>query len=133
MHRSQHRQAQHEHDDIGRPPRQAERVVKGTMRDAQAGQEKDEGGGQRQRIRLVLGQDQRSDEPRRREQQFARGIGRRHRREIAPVDLVKLRSRRRVDVRPAHLFPKPVQQEHAMGRSAAGQLRTETGRIADRC
>ena len=88
MHRPQHCQAEDEHDQIGRPPRQPERVMKRAVHDAQPRQEEDERGDQRQRIQPLFGENQRSDKPGQRQQQFAHGIPGCGRREIAPVDLV---------------------------------------------
>jgi hypothetical protein len=102
MHRAEHHQAEPEHDQIGRAARQPQRVVKGAVHDAQSRQEEDKGGGQRQRIELLRGKDQRPQKPRGGQQQFANRVGRRRRRQIAPLDRVWPRIGLRAVYRAAH-------------------------------
>jgi hypothetical protein len=84
VHQAQHQDAERHHHPLGRPARQAERVVIGAVHDAQSGQEEQEGHRQGRRIKLGVRQRQRQGrKPGRGSNNFCR-CSRWECREIAP-------------------------------------------------
>ena len=63
MHRSEHQHAQDQQDNVGHSPPQPDRVVATAVVEPQAGQEKDKGKRQRERVETISGENQRSGKP----------------------------------------------------------------------